>query len=130
MMNEKLPANVQRYLERCCGLSQRKIRKCHMNTRMFHDLWIYGEIAEDCILELRDKFHVNIDGFDFYRHFPTEFYEQNIFLCLFYQGVPFVRWFFDKPDKYAPLTLGMIEHAIINKKLENSSYYDGIEAND
>lgn len=128
-MSEKLPANVQRYLEMCCCLSQRKIRKCHMNTRMFHDLGIYGEIAEDCILELRDKFHVNIDGFDFYRHFPPEFSE-NFFICWFFAGVPFIRWFFEKPDKYAPLTLSMIEHAITSKKLENSSYYNGIEADD
>ena len=130
-MSEKLPVNVQRYLEMCCGLSQRKIRKCRMNTRMFHDLWIYGEIAEDCIEELRDKFHVNIDGFDFYRHFPPEFHE-NDFLAFICSGLPpFVRWrFFDKPDKYAPLTLSMIEHAITSKKLENSSYYNGIEADD
>lgn len=44
-MASELSIDLREYLERC-GLSESKIRQCSGSTRMYHDLGLYGDIAE------------------------------------------------------------------------------------
>lgn len=114
-MANDISLDVREYLVRC-GLSESKIARCSSNTRLYHDLGIYGEIAEGFIGVLINNYRVDMSGFEFDKFFPPEFPGGNSFSRIFLWIIPlassFVRW----RSAYAPITLGMIDRVIQSKR--------------
>ena len=87
----ELSAELREYLKRC-GQPEREIAQYNGDTRMFHDLDIYGDIAEGFMEELRDHYHVDLFGFEFWKFFPDEFLvTNNFFERIFFTFVPFAQ---------------------------------------
>lgn len=110
--SEKLPEIVTQYL-RLCGLREKKIAGCHMGTRLYHDLGVYGEEAEAYLEVLVEQFQVDLTDFVFARFFPNEWpqgnsYFENCFLRLF----PGIERLYKKSEVYYPITLQMVNNAI------------------
>lgn len=85
-----------------------------METRLHHDLRLYGDEALDYLEVLAKEFKVDLSGFDFDRYFPREFpgdsfLERELFsIC---------RWLYKLKRKrgYEPITLAMVDEAITKK---------------
>tara|TARA_R110001592_G_scaffold211053_1_gene462740 strand:+ start:793 stop:1098 length:306 start_codon:yes stop_codon:yes gene_type:complete len=73
--------------------------------RLEEDLSIYGDDAVDFIEKFSVRFEVDVEGLDFSKYFSKE--------TSFY----FLKKHF-KPKNKKPLTLGDLERAVINRKLE------------
>jgi len=95
-----------------CGISARAIAKCNMETRLYHDLGIYGDIAESCMEILEEKYNVDMNKFEFERFFPHEFPWRNPFMGAVLSLLPFANLAARQGREYDPLTLGMIEVAM------------------
>jgi hypothetical protein len=106
---------VYQYL-RNCGLSEKRIANCRADTRLYHDLRVYGDIAEACLEMLRDEYQVDFRGFKFEEYFPPEFMGNNVFTSLFYSMVPFASYYARKRREYSPFTLNMIESLMQSKR--------------
>ena len=116
-MATELCDNIHDYLI-ACGISRRKIRKCTDSTSMYHDLGLYGDIAESCMEVLINHYQVNLDGFNFYEFFPPEYEGKNWLSSLFFQCIPFASAIARSQRTYPPLRLGRINNAICNKYWE------------
>lgn len=114
-MANELSTELREYLKRC-GLSEGKIAQCSVKTRMYHDLGIYGEIAEDCIDVLTDQYHVDPGGFEFEKFFPPEFAGKSMLSRVLLWIVPFAGKLERQRGEYLPLTLEMIENAMRAKR--------------
>lgn len=100
-----------------CGESSEKISTCNMETRLYHDLGIYGEIAEDCLEVLHTEFHVDLSNFDFELHFPSEWAQPNSRLeKILFRIFPGIDRLLRERKNYAPITLAMIDRAIRDRK--------------
>ena len=102
-----------------CGERNNRIEACHMNTRLYHDLGIYGEAAEDYIDVLASKYNVDMTDFDLDRYFPPEFAGKTKLTRALIWTFPYIWKLFsprDQDSNYLPLTLEMIEQAIHQKK--------------
>lgn len=100
-----------------CGLSAKSISKFTRDTRLWHDLGIYGDIAEGNLECLHDHFGVDLTEFDFEKYFPVEFIGNSVVTSILIRMVPFLGDYFRRRVELTPLTLGMIEDAITNKRL-------------
>lgn len=65
---------------------------------------------------LADHYHVDLRGFDFERFFPSEFPGENALTRILLWIVPFASDLDGKRGKHLPLTLAMIEHAMLTKR--------------
>ncbi|MGZ3974333.1 MAG: DUF1493 family protein [Flavisolibacter sp.] len=107
---------MKQYL-RDCGEYDKKIATCHLGTRLYHDLGIYGEVAEDYLEVLANQYHVDLSNFVFERYFPPEFPGKSKISRFLIWFFPYIRNFFgSKEEQYLPITLRMIGQAIIEKK--------------
>lgn len=113
-VGSELSVELREYLKHC-GLSERNIAKCGGNTRMYHDLGLYGDIAEAYMGVLVDHYHVDLSGFEFEKYFPPEFAGKNMLARALLWIVPFVGGAARQRGEYLPLTLEMIERAIRTK---------------
>jgi len=112
-MKNELSVELCEYLE-YCGLSRRKIARCSGSTRMYHDLGLYGETAEEFLEVLRDDYHVDLSGLEFEKFFPYEF-ESSVFSTrIFPIFVPSVKW--RRRHEYLPLTLAMMDEMMHTKQ--------------
>jgi hypothetical protein len=110
-----LPHELKDYLIKC-GLSKKTIEKCTLETRLYHDLCIYGDIAEAFMEALVDLYKVDLSDFAFYKYFPGEF-QGNPWLTKFIINcTPWGKWICQRDRTYAPLTLKMILSAMSNGK--------------
>jgi hypothetical protein len=98
------------------GYSERRIASMSMNTRLFHDLGIYGDSAIEDTQLLLEKFGVDLSGFDFAKYFPPEFEGRNKFEAFLITCVPFLTMVLRKRRVYFPLTLDMIDRSIRAKR--------------
>lgn len=112
-----LSPNVRDYLKRC-GLAERQLMQCSGSTRMYHDLGLYGDIAEAYIEALVDHYHVDLSGFEFEKFFPPEFVGKNALARTLLWLVPFAGGFARRRQmaEYLPLTLETIDLAIRTKR--------------
>lgn len=110
-MASELSTELREYLKRC-GLSERKIARCNGGTRMYHDLDLYGDIAEGCMELLAKDYHVDLSGFEFEKFFPPEFVGKNMLTGFLLQLVPFAGRAARQRGVYLPLTLEMIDGAM------------------
>lgn len=100
-----------------CGMSDRKISRLNAETLLFHDLEIYGEIAEDYINILHENFSVNIDEFCFEKYFPCEFSNDGLMQMLLQWFFPWFATSSKEKNRRHPLPLSKIEQAIVSGKL-------------
>lgn len=115
VMENKFSTAVGEYL-RNCGVSKGKISECHSDTRLYHDLGIYGDVAEACVEVLIRDYGVDMSGFDFDEFFPQEFSGENSFTRVVGWVLPFVAQKIRSGREYSPLTLEMIDHLMRVKR--------------
>jgi hypothetical protein len=116
-MTSELSIELREYLK-YCGLSKRKIAECRGSTRMYHDLGLYGDIAEAYMEVLADHYHVDLSGFEFDKFFPPEFAGKNSFLAMLLSIIPFAGYVARQRDEWLPLTLERVDQAIHSKRWE------------
>ena len=114
-MANDLSSELRAYLKHC-GLSQSKIEQCTGSTRMYHDLGLYGDIAEAYMEVLIDHYQVDMTGFEFEKFFPPEFAGKNPITRAMLWFIPFAGNAARQRDEYLPLTLEMIDQAIHTKR--------------
>jgi hypothetical protein len=102
------------------GYSEHQIDAMGFDTKLYHDLGIYGDSAREDMQRLSDKFGVDLADFDFARYFPPEFEGGNRLEIILISYVPFASRFMRRRKSYLPLTLGMIEQSILAKKWQSS----------
>jgi hypothetical protein len=93
------------------GEPRRRVEKATSDTCLFHDLGMYGDIAEAYLELLRDRYGVSMDGFDFDAYFPQEFAGRNRIEALLLQMWPSSRKKLD-PAHFQRLSLREIAIAI------------------
>jgi len=47
-------------------------RDISSQTRIYHDLWLFGDAAEDFLLDYSKEFNVSFEGFEFKKYFLYE----------------------------------------------------------
>jgi len=114
-MTSELPIEVREYLKRC-GTSESIIAQCNGSTRMYHDLGLYGDIAEAYLGVLANCYHVDMSGFEFEKYFPLEFAGRNKLSRVLLWFVPFAARVARRRGEYVPLTLDMIDRTIRAKR--------------
>ena len=114
-MANELSIELREYLKRC-GLSESKISQCCISTRMYHDLGIYGDIADANMEILAEHYLVDLSGFEFEKFFPSEFAGKSTLTQLILRIVPFAEKIVREKVEYLPLTLEIIERAMRTKK--------------
>lgn len=120
--NEYFSDLLELYLEKC-GHSKREIKTFNLDTRLYHDLFIYGDIAESYIEVMAEDFNVDVSNFDFHAYFPVEFPGKTrvsgflIALCPFWLR----RRYLHPGENYKPLTLRMIQTALDSKKWDDQT---------
>ena len=114
-MASELSIELREYLKRC-GLSENRIAQCSGSTRMYHDLGLYGDIAEVYMGVLADHYHVDLSGFEFEKFFPPEFAGRNMLARVLLWIVPFAGNAARRRREYLPLTLEMIDRVMRSKR--------------
>ncbi len=100
-----------------CGLSKYYSGKSDLKVRLYHDLNIYGDIAESCIETLRDDYSVDVSQFNFHDYFPPEFAGGSLFQRIVLSLLPCLRVMFEEKRDYLPFTFQMINEAINTGRL-------------
>jgi hypothetical protein len=95
-----------------CGLNKYYSGKSNLNVRLYHDLNIYGDIAESYIEILRDNHNVDVSQFNFHDYFPPEFSGNSQLKKIMFSLIPFLRAKFEDKKEYLPFTFHMINEAI------------------
>ncbi|EDT2963577.1 TPA: DUF1493 family protein [Salmonella enterica] len=114
---------------RVARFSEKEIATYTYDTRLFHDLNLFGDTAEDVFEILHETFNVELTGFTFDEYFPVEFSEDvacmdNLEILLFFR-LNFIlknvcknltRKVDEIHDKYKPITLYMVEESIKKRR--------------
>ncbi len=116
-MASELSVELYDYLKRC-GLSEIEIAQCSGSTRMYHDLGIYGDIAEAYMEVLAECYHVDLSGFEFEKFFPHEFSRGNALTRALLWILPFAGKAARLRNEYLPLTLERIDRVIRSRRWE------------
>ena len=116
-MLPELSMQLRNYL-RHCGLSESELANCNGSTRMYHDLGLYGDIAEAYIEVLAKQYGVDISGFVFDDFFPNEFAGNNMLSRALLWIIPFAGKVTRQRKEYLPLTLARVDRALHNKRWE------------
>lgn len=114
-MASELSAELRGYLKHC-GLSESRIAQCSGSTRMYHDLDLYGDIAEAYIEVLAERYHVDLRGFEFEKFFPHEFAGKGVLARALLWVLPFAARVARQRNEYLPLTLERIDRALRSKR--------------
>lgn len=111
----KLSKELVQYLT-LCGYSESQINGYTLNTKLYHELGVYGDEALEYISNLEGAFGVDLSSFVFEEYFPDEFPGKT-------KGQKVLYWFFPWLSRntqtskvYKPVTLNMVEQSILNKK--------------
>lgn len=111
MTAEKLPDHLISYL-RQCGLSSARADACNFETRLYHDLGVYGDEAQGYVDELKNGNNVDMSKFVFDDYFPQEIPATTIWGALICQLFPSRAKLLRDRLAYAPLPLRLIDQAI------------------
>lgn len=114
-MNETLGSFDDFLME--SGLKKAFKDESSFDTRLYHDLNIYGDIAESYIELLRDKYDVDVSAFNFDSYFPQEFTGHTITQRVIFWLFPFLREKYQKSQDYLPFTFKKLKDAIDSKNL-------------
>lgn len=106
-----LPPKVVEWLK-ACEYPRELIDSYRTETRLVQDIGIVGNALEEQLQVLRDVFHVDFSGVSFAKYFPSPLGTE----ALIISALPRSRWAKKILDRYPPITLGMIDEAIRNKR--------------
>lgn len=114
---------------RAAQFSEKEIATYKYSTRLFHDLHLFGDTAEDVLELLQSEFCVNMSEFKFNKYFPGEFSKDvsaidTLDIILLFRLSFFLKKYHTELrkkvkavyEKYPPVTLCMIEESIKEKK--------------
>lgn len=113
-MSEAINPEVVKYL-RLCGVSERSILQSTKDTRLYHDLNIYGDIAETFVEVLESDYSVDLTNFVFDRYFPKEYIGDTTLQAFIYQIVPFLGKRKRNARNYEPIRLSDLQIIIRDK---------------
>lgn len=99
------------------GLTDYYKSELGLKARLFHDLGMYGDIAESCIETLRDSYNVDTSNFQFDKYFPQEFVGDSLFEKAVLSFIPFPSSKRMSKEKFKPLTFEMLRESLITGKL-------------
>lgn len=116
-----IPHELKEYLA-TCGLSRRTINRCTLETRLYHDLGIYGDIAEAFMEVLADSYKVDLSNFSFYQYFPGEFKSNSWLRRFIINCIPWGRAICKNDHAYAVMTLRMVLDSIRTGKFDNDAF--------
>ena len=102
---------------RALGYSDPQIAEMNTNTRLFHDLGLYGDAAEDAMWLLQRRFGVDLSELDINKYFPPEFEGKNR-LDAFLRNIAYPRdsRLIDALRVCEPLTLSMVGRSLAAKR--------------
>ncbi len=106
----------ERYIFKA-GLADYYKSDSDLKLRLYHDLGIYGDVAEGCIETLRDDFNVDVSNFKFDDYFPEEFYGDNPLEKILFSLIPFIGSIKKNRKKFKPITFERIKSALIDGRL-------------
>lgn len=99
-----------------CGVPPRKLDGCSSDTRMFHDLGIYGDIATSCMDALVQEYEVDLDGFQFDDYFPPEYPGSNWLSRILLWLVPGAAVMAHRRESYKPFRLENLDCILQTKR--------------
>lgn len=99
-----------------CGIRKSRIDDCDLDTELYHDLRVYGEIAEGCIEVLIKVYQVDMTHFNFEAYFPNEYTGRTGLSRFIFCQIPFAQSFVESKANCRPLTLRMIEDIMHSKR--------------
>lgn len=102
MTDQRLPPEVVALLQNS-GVSLREIQAATLETRVHHDLGLYGDTAWWFVEELENL--IDMSKFDFDLYFPPEFLGKGLISGFVMSFVPFAHWLHRKNKHYKPLSL-------------------------
>jgi hypothetical protein len=106
-MSGKPSIKARAFLKCYWTLSKERIAQCTNDTRLYHDLGIYGDDAEFFFLDLEKKHHVNLKNFNIDKYFPAEFGSKKL--------------------DYPPFTIGMLDEMIHTKQCRSEMLFKGAD---
>lgn len=99
------------------GLDKYFSDQSSLDTRLYHDLNIYGDVAESYIELLSEKYGVDTSCFKFDEYFPAEFIGQTNLQRVVFWLFPFLRKNHIDNYKYLPFTFRKLKDVIDSKNL-------------
>lgn len=87
------------------------------DVSLYHDLNIYGDIAESYIELLAEKYGVDVSAFDFGSYFPPEFTGESTLQRYLYSFVPFLASLHNAKKTYKRFTFGVIKQTLRDRAL-------------
>jgi hypothetical protein len=105
MSENRLPDSIITLLNNA-GLSNALIERSTLDTRLYHDLGLYGDTAWWLVEEMNKK--MDMSNFSFERYFPPEFHGGHSFSRILNALIPFANYLHARKKIYEPLTLKMI----------------------
>lgn len=91
-------------------MSDREIRSASLDTRLYHDLGLYGDSAWSFVEEFETV--IDMTEFNFDHYFPSEFYGQTSIASIVISLIPFANWLHRKKRHFKPLSLRMVAESI------------------
>jgi hypothetical protein len=106
-----LGPSVTDFLMRC-GYRDDQLAQFTRETRLLHDMGLFGDDVDDELSILSTEFSVDLSTFQMRKYFPGETGWDHFILTFFKN----TSWGHRVMQKYSPITLDMIDQAIANKK--------------
>jgi hypothetical protein len=114
-MSENLSPKLHHFLSEW-GMPEKSIARCNRETRLWHDLGYYGDIAEDFLNDLELQHQVDWTGLEFEKYFPIETAGNHLITNVIAIFIPFLGFLRRRIRQYEPITLGKIDDAIATKR--------------
>jgi hypothetical protein len=106
-----IPPKAVEWLE-ACRYPRELIDSYNNETRLVQDIGIVGHTLEEQLQVLHDVFHVDFSGVSVAKYFPSPLGIEALVISI----LPRSGWAKRTLERYPPITLGMIDEAIRNKK--------------
>lgn len=115
--DNSVPPTVRDFLKHC-GVRKRLIAQSTSETRLYHDLGLYGDVAEASMEALEERYSVDMSQFRFERYFPPEFIGNSNFRSLIYSAIPLLGHLHRRRNRsnYKPLNLAVVDEVIKAKR--------------
>lgn len=109
------------YLQRC-GYAEGEISAWTSETRLLHDMWLCGDDILDELEVLVRDFGVDLSELKVEKYFPREFSNDAFIIAIrrLLRAIGLERVVDKILEKYSPITLGMVEAAILNKRWDDN----------
>ncbi|MCV2885765.1 DUF1493 family protein [Aestuariibacter sp. AA17] len=94
------------------GLDKYYKNESSLDLRLYHDLNVFGDVAESYIELLQDQYGVDISKFKFDNYFPHEYVGDNAYQRVLFWFFPFLRSQKESRVEFQGLTLRKIKDSM------------------